>query len=152
MNVVKRFQIVFVFSLVTLISTGCNNSPELEPVPYRIIAQGSYSNISLQQRMLVTSPTQLKILWRTHAPTKRNALPAVNFDEEMVIAYFAGQFPSGGYRVEIIRLVETDTGLQIDIKLHRPAKDAMVSLALSQPYIMIATESSDEKIYFNFIK
>ena len=66
----------------------------------------------------------------------------------MVIAVFAGQQPSGGYAVGISHLKRMDNNLYVSVTFKEPGRNETVSLALTQPYIFIATEKIDGKVIF----
>lgn len=65
---------------------------------------------------------------------------AIDWDKQMLVVASAGQKPTGGYRVEITSLAVKDGTLTVRWKLHSPAKDAIVTQALTYPGEMVLVD------------
>lgn len=75
------------------------------------------------------------------------AVPAIDFDKQMVVAVFMGRKMSGGYGIKIVKVKEKD-GLIVTVKESSPPKDAMVTMALTSPYHVVVIPKSDKKVEF----
>jgi hypothetical protein len=125
---------------------------------YRVLAAGA--NAAVQQELVARADTAagLAALWDRIARTRvpRPDPPEVDFQTEVVVAVFIGERPSGGYSVEIDGLCrrpgdaaragappgETGGGspLHLCYTELEPPDDAMVTMALTSPYVLIAVE------------
>ena len=117
-------------------------------VSFNILSKGSYSNVSLANQFVIRNLKDWQRSWQIHNLDPNQPMPAVNFDNDFVLAVFAGQQPSGGYSVGISKIARKDNNLYVSVTFSEPAANDMVSLALTQPYIFVSTEKVDGKIYF----
>lgn len=129
---------------------GTGDNPN---VAFTVIARGQYSNISLPNELVIKSTKDwlrlLKINGDTSILTGKNSKSlAIDFDEKIVIAVFAGQQPSGGYSIDITNIKRVDNNLLVTLKFNEPGRNESVSLALTQPYIMVSTDQVEGKIIF----
>jgi hypothetical protein len=67
-------------------------------------------------------------------------LPEVDFRRESVIAIFLGQRPTGGYGISVVDLLLDNNEIYLDVRLTRPAPDAMVTQALTSPWLMVRVQ------------
>lgn len=125
---------------------------------YRILASGT--NADVRQELVARAETAagLAALWDRVARTRvpRPDPPEVDFETEVAIAVFSGERPSGGYGVEIDGLCRRsgdagrgsagrgDTGggspLHLCYTELEPPDDAILTMALTSPYLIIAVE------------
>jgi protease stability complex PrcB-like protein len=70
-------------------------------------------------------------IWRGQTPVP--ALPAIDFDRDMVIVVALGEKPTGGYSIFIDSVTETTTGLTVQLRTVSPGATCAVTLAVSQP-------------------
>jgi len=147
---------VFSFCFVSLLSCSTGNTitdPDEDfidnpNVKFNIIARGHYSNISLANQLVIRNTKDWQQLLKINGDASLTTLPAINFDEQFVIAVYAGQQPSGGYAVEVTNIKRLDDNLFVSVALTEPEKNENVSLVLTQPYIIVATQSVDGKVIF----
>jgi len=117
-------------------------------VKFRTLSQGAYSNISLANQFVIRNQKEWQRSWDIHNGRNSNNRPDVNFENDFVIAVFAGQQPSGGYKVGISNITRKDQDLFVTLTFTEPGRNEKVSLALTQPYIFIATRKVEGKIIF----
>ncbi len=129
---------------------GTGDNPN---VAFKIIAQGQYSNISLANQLVIKNKKNWLRLLKINADStildsKHAKNLAIDFDDKVVIAVFAGQQPSGGYSISISNIKRVDDNLLVTLHFKEPGNNSNVSLALTQPYIMVSTDIVDGKIIF----
>lgn len=144
--------------MITLIVTSCatTSSSSIEEdetgdnlnVKFKTISQGQYSNISLPNQLVIKNKKDWLRLLKIQGNTQGFKNTKIDFYENIVIAIFAGQQPSGGYSVGVSNIKRIDSNLYVTVTFTEPAKNESVSLALTQPYIMLATEKVEGKIIF----
>ena len=128
-----------------LLMSACSSEPpdpaaELHPA-YSVVEQGTLSGLTLPKQLVISTMAEWQELWGVHQATRRPALPLpfIDFSTDMVIAVFLGEQPTGGHRIRIHDLVRTPTHLRVHVKIDMPDKDAVVTMALTQPYVIIKT-------------
>lgn len=124
-------------------------APRFEAVPFRVLAVGETSRIGQARRIVVESRDALLRLLEEHNPTAPIALPQVDFRQQVVIARFLGAKPSGGFGVDVEFVERTETGwLRVEYAEQAPTSDCGVSLAPTQPFVLIAVERPDGGFLF----
>lgn len=106
-------------------STADSNASD-KAVSFTRLAYGSRSSVTARVNYLITSPGQLKELWKLIDAT--STPPSVDFKTQAVIAIFAGEKPSAGYAVAVSKIED--------------AEKRMVSVALTDPDDSCATKRS----------
>jgi len=133
--------------LLLLLLVACQSLPEDEyRVPFRVLASGTHSAVTLPREWVIRDPARWRQLWRLSG--HRDTPPAVDFDDQMVIALFMGEQPSGGYGIGIERITDTPQGLRVEVRLRYPAPGSLVSLALTQPWIIVRLPRHDGPVQF----
>ena len=115
------------------VSRGVPAAPA--PVPFTVLAQGSFSGFSMQpDDVVVLRKSQFERLWAQHAGTTP---PAVDFAQESVIAVFMGNMPTGGFSVSVAH-VETD-GTQISVFVDNmsPGPKCNVIQVNTNPFVIV---------------
>jgi protease stability complex PrcB-like protein len=104
-------------------------------VNFTTIARGAMSGVTSPEEIVVQSVQEWHALWTRHAPNTPE--PVIDFTKEIVVGVFAGQRPTGGYRVQITSIERSDAGLTVVYDVTQPAKDAMVTQALTSPFELV---------------
>ncbi|MFP4206183.1 MAG: protease complex subunit PrcB family protein [Spirochaetaceae bacterium] len=138
------------------------SEPRGEPVPmeFRIVSRGT--NAAQKEPLVARADTQaeLRELWdrvaRTRVPEPDP--PEVDFEQQTLIAVFLGERSTGGYSVEIDTVCRTpeagsessaaasEAVLHLCYTEYQPAEDAMVTMALTSPYVVVAVEGRPERV------
>ena len=130
-----------------------------EGLDYRVLSKGA--NSSQGEALSARADTEggLAALWERVARTRvpEPDPPAVSFEDEIVVAIFLGERSTGGYSVEIDAVCragnaeagnaragegQADKGETVHLCYteYQPAEDAMVTMALTSPYVLVAIE------------
>ena len=90
-------------------------------------------------RLVIKTEDQWKEVWekvhRLRLP--RLELPKIDFEKEMVLAVFMGKQTSGGYEIEIIKIIKIEEGIIAVVKEKEPPPDSLRTMALTQPYHIV---------------
>lgn len=112
-------------------------------VDYTTMAQGDDSGYRIASRMVIDNDKQWADIWHEHASDLVPSPPApkVDFAHEMVIAVFAGEKPTSGYSVEIVR-VETQRsrvsyGVLLVVKVRYRRIGNITEDVITKPYHII---------------
>jgi len=154
----NKFLIYINALLLVLSISACSTSPTVTTededigdnlnVRFNIISQGSHSNISLPNQLVIKNKKDWQRLLLIHNDPKTSRTPSINFQDKIVIAIFAGQQPSGGYTVGVSNIKRINENLFLTLSFTEPKRNDPVSLALTQPFIILSTNKVEGKIIF----
>lgn len=117
-------------------------APSTETIPFTPIVQGTNSNIANRVNYLITSPEELKDLWKLIG--EASVPPVVDFKTQSVIALFAGERPSTGYSISVSKIEDTEVR-NVLITLTKPDDNCVVGTALTYPYEIAIVPASSLK-------
>lgn len=72
----------------------------------------------------------------------------IDFEHEMALAVFMGQKGSGGYSIQIEKIVKTDANMKVYVKEVSPGPLCAVTAAITAPYEVVKLPATDAKIEF----
>ena len=124
------------------------SEPRLQPVEFDILAAGSTSEIRQPRRVVIESWNGLVQLLQQHDPNRSVALPRIDFRNQIVIARFLGEQPSGGHDVSLDSIERTDAGWLSLHYLEETPGECAVSALPTQPFVIIAVERAEGGILF----
>ena len=78
-------------------------------------------------------------------------IPEIDFSNNTIIAVDLGVRNTGGYSIEITKVVETDSKVIVSVKESRPSHNAMVTQSFTQPYHVIKIRKITKPIVFKRI-
>lgn len=108
------------------------------PVTFTTLDSGQQSNIDEPREVVVRTAAEWTKLWRQHAGDRER--PSVDFSKSTVIAVFLGSRPTGGYAVKVTAIEKEGSDVILTYGEEKPARDAMLSQALTMPYHIVQTE------------
>ena len=95
MSLIRKTRLAGVCLAVLFVATaaGASPMPSGPVVPFVRIAAGAVSRVQAPAQLVIRDDAGWRALWRRHAGPGGPPAPAVGFDQQMVIAIFAGQSP-----------------------------------------------------------
>jgi hypothetical protein len=125
-------------------SPANSGAPAPRDFPLRTLAKGAHSGIQEAKRERIKTPDVWDRLWEKHSVrTPPEEKPAVNFDQEMVIAMTMGRRRTGGYAIEITEVRAVENRLRIEYQQSTPPEGAMTIQVLTAPFHFVAVPRSD---------
>ena len=112
-------------------------------VNFQSISKGYRSGVREPRQAVVRSQAEWLELWRTHSNELYSTPPTVLFDQEMVVAIFLGEKPTGGYDITITRTERSGDELVIYYQEKVPTPGSMLVQAFTQPFHMVRIPSKD---------
>jgi len=103
-------------------------------VPFTPLAKGTRSTVSDRVNYFITSSTQLNELWKM--VDAKGQPPKVDFTKEAVIAVFAGQQPTGGYAIQVSKIMDSTSRL-VSVTIQKPDSKCMVTQSFTAPYELV---------------
>ena len=103
-------------------------------VSFRELAHGSQSTVSRRANYIIMSPTELSALWKMI--DAGGEAPTVDFSANEVVAVFAGDKPTAGYDIEVIKVEDAGTRL-VNVVLTKPGGSCLLAEVQTNPYQII---------------
>lgn len=155
----KRYNIKYSFLLISLLLMSACSTPSTSNfdddestdnlnIAFNTLLQGQFSNISLPNQLVIKTSKDWRRLLKIHGDIKNLKKQKVDFYDKIIIAIFAGQQPSGGYAVNVTNIKRIDNNLHVTVSFHEPGNNESVSLALTQPFILLETDKVEGRIIF----
>lgn len=116
-------------------------------LPMRTLSQISNSLILNSRFVIAQDPESFRLLWIEHAGSDES-MPAVDFSQEMVIAAFMGEQPTGGFALSIADVSENNGKLAVKVAKSAPSPDQLVIQMLTAPAHLIAVPRRDMPVEF----
>ena len=111
------------------------------------IARGDGSLVRDPLRAIVRREDDWRQLWLRHAGPA-SAVPYVDFTSHMIAAVFAGERPTPGFEIEIVRADEGATSMDVVVKERTPSPDTMAAQVLVSPFHIVALPRRDGDVAF----
>jgi uncharacterized membrane protein len=101
------------------------------------IARGDGSHVSEPRRVVARTGDEWRTLWATHAGPGGDA-PDVDMTSVNVAAVFAGEKPTAGYDVEIVRADTTDGGIALVVEEKQPPPGGVSAQIMTSPFHVVS--------------
>lgn len=124
---------------------GAGDTVASAQVPTATLAQGARGPLRSGE-VVARSPAEWAAAWRDHeGPGDPPAVDGVDFAASMVVGVFAGQRPTGGFRV-VPGAVKRDGGGMnaVAYEVVSPGKRCMVSQALTSPFLVMTVPAAPQ--------
>ncbi|HLY74832.1 MAG TPA: protease complex subunit PrcB family protein [Planctomycetota bacterium] len=121
-----------------------------ESIPFRVIDKGTSSGFMVPQQMFVSSQKDWAETWTTRqgsAGTKKSH-PEIDFNRDVVIVAALGAKSTGGYTIEITRIVRTKDDIQVFLRRTAPPEGGRVVGGATSPFVMARMEKPDRPVTF----
>jgi predicted anti-sigma-YlaC factor YlaD len=108
---------------------------------------GDDSEIRESREVVLRGRAAWRSLWREMGKT--DEVPHVNFNEFVVIGFFAGERPAGQYQVSFGAPIDQDDAITIPYKISGPFANAASGNAPVHPYLLTTVQRSPKPIHFH---
>lgn len=140
----------FIFTISLLLFISCDSDFTKNELSFETVLSEIYSNHNSKMEYIIKDEIKWKEIWNivyaNIEPTPK--IIDIDFEKYMLIAVFQGIKNTGGYNIEIEKIIETVDTLEIYIKETKPSAEDMVSEALTQPCHIIKIEKIDKEVKF----
>lgn len=148
-----RYAMLIIPALILALALAACQEEEEGPfggdqeIAFQTLGSGQQSGIDLEtpQLFVIRSQGEWEEFWGRHSTiaVPRPTPPAVDFDQQMVIAVVDQRQPSGGYSLEITRIVQAGDRLQVYATRRAPGSGCATTAVLTQPYHWVLLPPSD---------
>ncbi len=117
------------------------------------ISEGSssgHNDYSDQKMYVIKNNSEWISLWGIVYSTliPQPDIPTINFENEMIIAVFQGNLPSGGYNIRITQILEKENYIEVSVKETIPPEGSTTIAVITSPYHIVKTERTDKEVIF----
>lgn len=115
--------------------------------------EGAFSSEKAEKGLILRDATAWEALWKVMNANLDAVpeLPKVDFDKNMVVAYFLGEKTSGGWGVTI-QSVNTVDGLKVTYVVRSPAPGAVTTTVMTYPYSVVVVPKTDAEAQWTLAK
>ena len=130
------------FCILHLLFLSCATDSIGDDLELRSLATGSYASAQSEsaRAILVRSEAEYARVWKEDIGSAER--PPIDFDKESVVILLAGMRRSGGYSVEVRGVKSEGRVLVVDAIVKSPPPDAIVTMALTSPFAVIAVNTN----------
>ena len=131
---------------------SCTSTPEPPPQTpnYTILAEGQHSGFTLQKTLLLESTNEFIQLWAIHTGSGQTPVPVIDFKTNVVVASFLGEQRTGGYSIQLDKVIEGDKDIQVLLKIKRPAPGSMRTMQITQPFVIFTLSKAQKPVIFKY--
>ncbi len=152
-NLLWLLPVVALIFLISACATPTEIEEDFEPiveetkeiVNLETLVKSNQSGYQEEGRHVIDNQEDWDNLWTL---ASEDELPAVNFEEEMVLAVFMGMRSTGGYSIEMVEIIEKDEVIEVMIEETVPGEDDMVAMVITYPEHIVKIEKTDKPIVF----
>jgi hypothetical protein len=120
-------------------------------VSFQTVEKGFYSGVKEPLQIIIRDQAEWKSLWQRHTSIKGNQPPApvIDFGDQIVVAVFLGEKPTGGYQISFITAERINGVLTVSFSEKEPPPGAITTQAFTQPFhIARVAIPRSEKVVF----
>ena len=169
MNRTTRWSVVVLLAGFTawFSGTGCEDAASntkplvLAPVPFSTLQfEKAWTwRQHAPAHYVIRNESQWQRMWRrAHIPMRLDEQPPpppaapVDFKSEMILAAFQGRYPTGGYRIQISEVGETNHQMTVVVKYREPGPQELVTHAVTYPAHLVRVPKSDKPVGFRIVE
>lgn len=146
----RRYSLLILLILLLSACQAPVKEEDIFNVPFSVIVRGDYSQLSLAKELVIRDETEWKYLWLAHTGDPGQTPPRIDFRKEMVIAFYLGQRPTGGYAIQVEKIRVVEDHLLVELSIKRPDAKARTIMALTQAHTIIKLPLYRLPVKFNY--
>lgn len=151
-----KITVYFCCSLLLLFFTNCKNSEKKNykdkgnsaEVSFSILSEGNNGGFEQDTLLLIRNSEEMKAGWKKLFSNfvEQPDMPSVNFANQMVVILSMGEKNSGGYSLEISKVVEKELQLAVFANYISPGQNCIVAEVISYPFVVISIPKKDKLV------
>jgi hypothetical protein len=142
---IKIVPILILFIAFSFLFAGCRSEQEDTDISFETISKDFYSLLEEETKVAINDGDSFRDLLNSAGIDIQEA---VDFDQSMVIAVFMGQRSTGGYDIEIKRIVDRNDQVIVYYETTEPSEDDMLAQVITSPYHIVKIDLSGKEIVF----
>ncbi|WMW81620.1 hypothetical protein RF679_04890 [Undibacterium cyanobacteriorum] len=119
-------------------------------VAQQLVTQSNISGVQSSRYVVIHDQSSWEKLWAEHDQGKQ-AIPAIDFSQKMVIAVFSGLKPNGCYGIADVQIWRYNGSINVSVRESSPSPVALCALYLPSPAYLVAIDKTSEPVEFTTI-
>ncbi len=124
-----------------------SQAPSGEAVAYDVLAQGVQPaeavGPSAQGERIIESPDDFARAYRALVGRRP---PEIDFDTNVVVAFYMGKQPTGGYAIEVEQVRELGGAIEVRVVATQPGSGCVTTQAITAPYQLVRIPVDDQPV------
>ncbi|MDD3004073.1 protease complex subunit PrcB family protein [Flavobacterium sp.] len=108
---------------------------------FTTLYSSAYQGRDTEENVVITNQKSLEELYMS---VNNEEVPTIDFSKNQVVALFLGTKNTGGHAIAIDRVEAKEGKIIVYKKIQKPDRDAMVTLALTNPFVIAEIHSKNE--------
>lgn len=128
----------------------CENDSNVawkKELDFKTIEKRDYSSNMEEKNYAIMERERLSDLWIKMGYTR--IAPFIDFNNNMIIAVFQGEKTTGGYSIEINKIIETKNTIEVSVMKTSPGRGCIVTKQITSPYHIVQLPISGKEVKFN---
>lgn len=112
---------------------------------YLPLAEGQYAaGIDMERNYRIRSEEDMQSLWALIHGDVRPPLPQVDFSSSEVLAVFDGSHATGGYRIRVASVTDSELVRTVHIEHLEPGESCTVPSVRTSPFMLVTVPKMDD--------
>lgn len=143
-------KVYYTLLLGAILLSSCSKLSDdlIQFMPFDIIAEGSYSNLTDADSWVIKNENAWTE-FKDQGYIQEEILTPIDFDSHTLIAVSQGEKPTGGYGIHVAEIEEFENELVVHVISSAPDENDTVTLAFTQPYQVVRIGKTSKTISFN---
>ena len=127
---------------------------DIRELPFQSVHRGYQSGVEHTAIVAIHDRSEWEELWNDHdnnSDLPATAAPAIDFETHFVVAMYLGGRPSGGYGVEIKRIVASAGKATLYVAESYPGKSCVVIAVQTTPYHYVVVAKPANRTPLDFL-
>jgi hypothetical protein len=118
---------------------------------FETIQKGTQSGYKERDSLVIKDQDEWEKVWSLHTSNLDQIprIPKIDFNTEMVIAIFRGEYTTSGYYTEITKITESNEKIEVVVTETNDLKGMMLDV-LTYPYHIVKLKRSDLPVNFTY--
>lgn len=145
--------LIFTLIALSVFAFSCSSQGDEETViSFEVIHGGPFASVSVKKEMTATNKDDyLKIMNEVYSNLDQMPqIPEVDFTKNDVVAVFMGAKTTGGYSINVDKVIKRKDALTVAVNETSPAVNCVVTQAITQPFQVIKIPKTKQKIVYVF--
>lgn len=136
-------RVIFSMLAVTLVSCGATSTKNSDANKlYEVLTEQSNGGANIRFFEILSEPNELMMLQNDE--NLKNKIGSIDVQKSNFIVLNMGEKTTGGYRIGVDTIIETDKNIIITVKETNPEPGSMVTQGFTTPFCVVKINSKKE--------
>ena len=132
-------KLILLLLTLILVSCGASSTKTSEKPLFEVLTQQSFGGAGIHFFEILSEPNEIIMLQNDE--NLKNKISSADIQTSNFIIFNMGEKPTGGYKIGVESVVETDKNIIITVKETTPEPNAIVSQVLTNPFCVVKINS-----------